>query len=102
MKRKEQQAKPIEQAQLVTLLELHLVSELRLVEAEEGVFELHVQDHQGNVLALATKRAAKEARQFKKADAALSFIKNHCDNTAAPPKVAVMLRKAVPSRRPRE
>jgi hypothetical protein len=89
----QQQAKPIEQAQLVTLLELKLLHEFRLVEADEGLFELHVVDTQGNVLVLATKRAAREARQFKKADAALGFIKSYC-NTHVLPQISVLLRTA--------
>jgi hypothetical protein len=88
-----QQAKPIEQAQLVTLLGLNLVDAFRLVETQEGVFELQVLDTQGNALVLATKRASSAARQFKKAEAAFGFIKSHW-NRSVPPQITVLLRTA--------
>lgn len=89
----QQQAKPIEQAQLVTLLGLNLVDAFRLVETEEGVFELHVLDTKGNALVLATKRASTEARQFKRAEAAFGFIKGHWIRPV-PPQITVLLRAA--------
>lgn len=91
--RKQQQVKAIEQAQLVTLFELHLIEEVLLVETSDGLFELQVRDNQGNRLVLATKRAAEESRLFKKADAAISFIKSHC-NMRGEPQVSILLRTA--------
>jgi hypothetical protein len=87
----EQQPKAIDQAQLVTLFELKLISEVSFIERTNGTFELHARDNQGNLLTLATKRGLGAARQFKKVEACVSFVKLNCPREALPLAISIYL-----------